>query len=99
MVARHHCQASARQISRMAQSYVDSHCHLDDAAFEADRELVIARAQSAGVRYLLAIGGASGPDDLDAALRIAERAAVSAPSERDQFGSQSNIRIYAAGGI
>ena len=83
----------------MTQSYVDSHCHLDDAAFEADRALVIARAQSAGVRYLLAIGGASGPDDLDSALRIAEPAAASGPSEQDQFDSASNLRIYAAGGI
>lgn len=54
----------------MAQ-YVDSHAHLDDPDFDADREAVIARAHAAGVRYLLLIGGASGPDQLDAALRIA----------------------------
>ena len=52
--------------------YLDSHCHLDDSDFDADREAVIARAQTAGVRYLMAIGGAAGPDTMEAALRIAE---------------------------
>lgn len=50
---------------------VDSHCHLDDARFDADREAVIERAKQAGVAVLLAIG--SGPPHLDAAIRLAER--------------------------
>ena len=52
---------------------VDSHCHLDDPAFDADRDAVIERARAAGLRYLLTIGGAAGPDQLGSALEIAER--------------------------
>jgi TatD DNase family protein len=44
---------------------IDSHCHLDDEQFDADREEVIARARAAGVGELLAIG-------LEAAARLAE---------------------------
>jgi TatD DNase family protein len=49
---------------------VDSHCHLDDPRFDADRPAVIQRAREAGVEQLLAIG--SGPPDLEAAIRLAE---------------------------
>ncbi len=49
----------------------DSHCHLDDAQFSADREAIIERAQTAGVRYMLAIGTGEGPPDLQSAIRIA----------------------------
>jgi TatD DNase family protein len=52
---------------------VDSHAHLDDAKFDADREDVIARARTAGVRYLMTIGGTAGPDTMENALRIAAR--------------------------
>ncbi|MFZ0593831.1 MAG: TatD family hydrolase [Bryobacteraceae bacterium] len=52
---------------------VDSHCHLDDAQFDSDREDVIQRALDAGIRYLLAIGTGNGPPDLEAALRLASR--------------------------
>jgi TatD DNase family protein len=51
---------------------VDSHCHLDDAQFEADREQVVNRARAAGVEYMLAIGTGDGPPDLEAAIRLAE---------------------------
>jgi len=57
----------------MTQSFVDSHAHLDDADFDADRETVIERARAAGLRYLLAVGGGSGPDNLAGPLPIAER--------------------------
>jgi TatD DNase family protein len=50
----------------------DSHCHLDDAQFDADRESVINRARDAGLQYMLAIGTGNGPPDLEAALRVAE---------------------------
>jgi TatD DNase family protein len=49
---------------------VDSHCHLDDPRFDADRPAVVQRALEAGVERLLAIG--SGPPDLEAAIRLAE---------------------------
>jgi TatD DNase family protein len=51
----------------------DSHCHLDDAQFDSDREAAIDRARAAGVRYMLAIGTGEGPPDLRAALRLAEK--------------------------
>ena len=54
-------------------TFVDSHCHLDDEKFDADRDAVIARAHDAGVRTMLAIGTGDGPPDLEAALRLAEK--------------------------
>src|SRR5437588_11644700 len=35
---------------------VDSHCHLHDAAFAADREDVLERARAAGVARIITIG-------------------------------------------
>jgi TatD DNase family protein len=52
--------------------FVDSHAHLDGSEFDADRDAVIERARAAGLRYLLVIGGASGPEQMGAALDIAE---------------------------
>ena len=52
---------------------LDSHAHLDDADFDADREAVIERARDAGLKYLLLAGGGTGPDHLDSPLPIAER--------------------------
>ena len=57
----------------MTQFFVDSHCHLDDARFDADREEVIERARDAGIRYLLTVSGGSGPDDLASGIPIAGR--------------------------
>ncbi len=51
---------------------VDSHCHLDGRAFDADRDAVITRAREAGVGRLLAIGTGGGPSDLSCAVRLAE---------------------------
>lgn len=51
---------------------VDSHCHLDDAQFQEDRDAVLKRAREAGVKYILSIGTGEGPPDLEAAVRIAE---------------------------
>jgi TatD DNase family protein len=52
---------------------LDSHAHLDDAQFDADREATIERARAAGLKYLLCISGASGPGDLASALPLAEQ--------------------------
>ncbi|HEX4229920.1 MAG TPA: TatD family hydrolase [Bryobacteraceae bacterium] len=51
---------------------VDSHCHLDDKQFDADRDAVIERAHAAGLKYMLTIGIGDGPPDLEVALRLAE---------------------------
>jgi TatD DNase family protein len=44
---------------------VDSHCHLDDSDFDADRQEVIERARAAGIEAMLAVGS-------EACLRLAE---------------------------
>jgi TatD DNase family protein len=67
----------------MTRFFVDSHCHLDDSRFEADRDEVMARAREAGLGCLLAIGGGAGPDALGSSVPLAD--------EHDW--------IYAAAGI
>jgi TatD DNase family protein len=52
--------------------YSDSHAHLDFKDFDSDREQVFERARAAGVEYLMAMGGAGGPDHLGSGLAIAE---------------------------
>ena len=56
-----------------ARGLVDSHCHLDDAKFDEDREQVIERARAAGVGRMMTIGTGNGPPDLEVAIRLAER--------------------------
>jgi TatD DNase family protein len=52
--------------------HVDSHAHLDDPDFDADRAAVIERARAAGLRYLLAVAGGTGPDNLEAPVALAQ---------------------------
>lgn len=51
----------------------DTHCHLDDKQFDADREGTIERARAAGVERMMAIGTGNGPPDLEAGIRLADR--------------------------
>ncbi|MFY9908873.1 MAG: TatD family hydrolase [Candidatus Sulfotelmatobacter sp.] len=53
--------------------FVDSHAHLDGKQFDSDREQVIARARSAGVQTIVAIGNGDGPEDLECGIRLAEK--------------------------
>ena len=53
--------------------YVDSHAHLEMPQFDADRAAMLARARTAGVERVLAIGSGTGPGSLDCAIKIAEQ--------------------------
>jgi TatD DNase family protein len=59
-------------MGRSLNVLIDSHCHLDDHAFDADRAEVLERAREAGVEMALAIGSGDGPPDLEAAIRLAD---------------------------
>jgi TatD DNase family protein len=53
--------------------FTDSHCHLENKRFDADRADIFARAKEAGVSTLLAIGNGDGPGTgtLDCAIKLA----------------------------
>src|SRR5450755_4327806 len=53
--------------------FVDSHAHLEGERFDADRELVLARAKDAGVETIVAIGSGTGPGSLDCAIQLADK--------------------------
>ncbi|MGQ0540820.1 MAG: TatD family hydrolase [Blastocatellia bacterium] len=53
---------------------IDSHCHIDGEAFDADRDEVVARAKDAGVAAMLNIGtGDPHSDDFRKAVAVAEK--------------------------
>src|SRR2546426_7437568 len=47
---------------------VDAHCHLGDAAFDPDRDAVLARAREAGVGHVVVIGATLGESEQAGAL-------------------------------
>ncbi|HEY6290380.1 MAG TPA: TatD family hydrolase [Terriglobia bacterium] len=53
--------------------HVDSHAHLDSVDFDPDREAVIARAQQAGLRYVLLIADLARPESVRKVIELAER--------------------------
>ena len=53
--------------------FVDSHAHLDGEKFASDQGQVIERAREVGVEAIVAIGNGDGPDQVDCAIRLAER--------------------------
>jgi TatD DNase family protein len=57
---------------------IDSHCHIDVAQFDADREEVVARAREAGLAEMLVVGGVDEEEGLKRALRVAEQFALPA---------------------
>jgi TatD DNase family protein len=52
---------------------IDSHAHIDFPQFADDRDAMLERAQSAGVKTILAIGTGPGPEKMDAAIPYAEQ--------------------------
>jgi TatD DNase family protein len=53
---------------------IDSHCHIDGEAFDADRDEVVARAKAAGVAVMLNVGtGDPHSEDFRKAVAVAER--------------------------
>ena len=56
-----------------AMDLIDSHAHVDVSDFDADRDAMLARAQSAGVGTILAIGNGPELEKLGAAVPYAER--------------------------
>ena len=61
----------------------DSHCHLDDTRYDADRQQVMERAEEAGVGAIIAVG--TDIQSSEAALRLAH--------------AQKNPSVYAAAGV
>lgn len=54
--------------------FVDSHCHIDGAEFDADRDEVVQRANDAGVKFMLNIGtGEPDSGNFERAIEIAEK--------------------------
>jgi TatD DNase family protein len=53
--------------------YIDSHAHLENKRYDADRDEVLRRAKAAGVEAYLAVGNGDGPETADCGIRLAER--------------------------
>ena len=54
------------------ETLFDTHAHLDFPQFDKDREAVIARARSEGVRYIVTIGAGDGLESATRAIEIAQ---------------------------
>ncbi|HMO01782.1 MAG TPA: TatD family hydrolase [Oligoflexia bacterium] len=53
--------------------FFDTHCHLNDPQFDQDREEVVKRARTGGVKHILCIGASKGIQSNQKALSIAEK--------------------------
>src|SRR5256712_12189847 len=76
---------------------VDAHCHLGDAAFDPDRDAVLARARAAGVCHVVVIG-ATLPESERAAALARARPGLSAgagapPHEARQWSAAAAARL------
>ena len=89
---------------------VDSHAHVDMSEFDSDRADMLARAQAAGVRHILAIGGA--PGTLNSSIPFADRydwihaaagihpheAKLATPAHYDELANLAKHREFLAWG-
>jgi TatD DNase family protein len=74
---------------------IDSHCHIDVADFDHDREEVVARAREAGLAEMLVVGGVDEQDGLERALAVAERFALPATAGvHPHEGRLGSDRVY-----
>lgn len=60
-------------------SYIDSHAHLADQAFDSDRDDVVARARESGAEAIVCIGSGSGAGDVLGAARASRLIAMRHP--------------------
>jgi TatD DNase family protein len=77
---------------------VDSHCHLADPAFDADREVVLSRARAAGVAAIVVV--ADGVDTAERCVALASRPGLFAtagvhPHRASEFDGRAADRVAA----
>lgn len=76
---------------------VDAHCHLGDAAFDADLDAVLGRGRAAGVAHVVVVGGSLAESERAAAL-ARTRAGLSAtagihPHEARHWSADTAARL------
>src|SRR5205823_5411017 len=78
---------------------IDAHCHLGDAAFDADRDAVLARAAAAGIAHIVVIGeSVSGSERATALARARSEGGLSAtagvhPHEARTWSAETAARL------
>jgi TatD DNase family protein len=65
--------ATAAVVAGEPVELIDSHAHVDGPEFDADRDLVLARARAAGVRRIVVIGAVGDIASAERAVALAER--------------------------
>ena len=81
--------------------FIDSHCHIDGEAFDADRDVAIKRAREAGVKMMLVVGTGDATDfeNFSRVVRLAEKhenifASVGVhPHDAKTFDAESERRL------
>lgn len=85
----------------MTVGLVDTHCHLSDRRFDADRDAVIARAREAGLTHVIAVGGGGPLADSEASYELARRfpflrsSAGIHPHDASNYNDDAEARIAA----
>ncbi|MGC2499507.1 MAG: TatD family hydrolase, partial [Acidobacteriaceae bacterium] len=68
---------------------IDSHAHLDSPRYDEDRDALLERAWTAGVREILSIGIGEGPETMEQALALS----------RHYAGRPGIPKIWASAGV